>query len=94
MKTPHSIVKTLLLSEKVSKGIETNNRYCVQVDPSANKKDIKKAVEELFKVNVVKINTLNRKGKRKRERTRKYGLTSASKRAMVTLKTGDTIDIA
>ncbi len=92
-KTSHSIVKTLVLSEKVSKGIETLNRYCVKVDPAANKMEIKKAVEELFKVNVVKINTLNRKGKLKRERTRSFGRTAASKRAMVTLNAGDSIDI-
>lgn len=94
MKSPYGIVKTLALSEKVSKGIETNNRYCVQVDRSANKLEIRKAVEELFKVHVVKVNTLNRRGKRKRERTRTYGRTSASKRAIVTLKEGDKIDIA
>ncbi len=92
-KTSHSIIKTLVLSEKISKGIETSNRYCVKVDPSANKMEIKKAVEELFKVSVLKINTLNRKGKKKRERTRSFGYTADSKRAMVTLKAGDTIDI-
>lgn len=94
MKTPNSIVKTLVLSEKISKDIEKNNRYCVRVDPLANKLEIKRAVEELFKVRVVKVNTLHRKGKRKRERTRTYGMTSASKRAMVTLMAGDSIDIA
>ncbi len=93
MKTSHSIVKTLVLSEKISKGMESANRYCVKVDISANKMEIKKAVEDLFKVSVVKINTLNRKGKRKRERSRAYGCTAASKRAMVTLKAGDSIDI-
>jgi large subunit ribosomal protein L23 len=93
MKTSHSIVKTLVLSEKISGKMEKNNTYCVDVDLSANKMEIKKAVEELFKVGVVKINTLNRKGKRKRERSRSYGRTSASKRAMVTLKEGDSISI-
>lgn len=94
MKTAGGIVKTLVLSEKISKGIAKNNRYCVRVDGSANKLEIKKAVESLFKVHVVKVNTLIRKGKRKRERTRAYGRTSASKRALVTLKAGDSIDIA
>lgn len=92
-KASHNIVKTLVLSEKISRGIESGNRYCVQADRAANKVEIKKAVEELFKVQVLKINTLNRKGKRKRERRQSYGRTSASKRAMVTLKAGDVIDI-
>ncbi len=59
----------------------------------ANKIEIKQAVEELFNVNVTKVNTMNRQGKRKRERTSRYGRTSDWKRAVVTLKEGETIDL-
>lgn len=93
MKSPYSIVKTVILSEKISKATEGNNQYCFKVDPSANKMAIKKTVEQLFNVHVLKVNTRNLRGKRKRERSMKYGRTSASKRAMVTLKEGDTIDM-
>lgn len=93
MKSAYTIVKTLVLSEKISREMEKSNRYCFKVDPAANKLEIKKAVEQLFKVHVVKVNTMNRKGKYKRERTARYGLTSSHKRAMVTLKAGDKIEI-
>lgn len=93
MKSAYSIVKYLILSEKISRATELNNQYCFKVDTSSNKTDIKKAVEQLFNVHVVKVNTMNRRGKKKRERSLKYGFTSASKRAMVTLKEGDKIDV-
>lgn len=93
MKAAHDIVRHLILSEKVSKGMERLNRYCFKVDPAANKLEIKRAVEELFKVGVVRVNTLHRRGKLKRERTWKYGLTTGAKRAYVTLKAGDKIEV-
>ena len=93
MMSPYSVVKTAILSEKIARMTEQNNQYCFKVDPSANKVAIKKAVEQLFNVQVLKVNTQNRRGKLKRERTMKYGRTSASKRALVTLKKGDTIDM-
>ncbi len=93
MKSPYAILKTLILSEKISREMERANRYCFKVDPSANKIEIKQAVEQAFKVHVERVNTLNRKGKRKRQRTARYGRTSGHKRAVVTLRPGDKIDV-
>ena len=93
MKSAYTIVKTLILSEKISREMEKSNRYCFKGEPTANKMEIKQAVEQLFKVHVVKVNTMRRKGKLKRERAARYGRTSCHKRAMVTLKAGDKIEI-
>ena len=93
MKSAYTIVKTLVLSEKISREMEKANSYCFKVELSANKLEIKKAVEQLFKVHVVKVNTMRRKGKLKRERAARYGRTSLQKRAIVTLKAGDKIEI-
>lgn len=93
MKAAYSIIHNLILSEKISRGMEKAGQYCFKVAPSANKLEIKRAVEQLFNVHVVKVNTLWRRGKRKRERTRKYGRTSAQKRAVVTLKAGEKIEV-
>ena len=93
MKSPYTIVKTLILSEKISREMEKAGSYCFKVEPSANKLEIKKAVEQLFKVHVVKVNTMRRKGKLKRERAARYGRTSFQKRAIVKLKAGDKIEI-
>ncbi len=93
MKSAYAILKTLILSEKVSREMEQKNCYCFKVDPSANKLDIKRAVEQAFKVHVARVNTMNRKGKRKRERVVRYGRTTGHKRALVTLRTGDKIEI-
>lgn len=68
--------------------------YTFEVDPDANKEQIRQAVEEVFSVRVEKVNTLNRKGKRKRNRRAPtYGKRSDVKRAIVTLKEGDRIDV-
>ncbi len=93
MKTPYNVIRTLILSEKISREMESHNRYCFKVDAQANKLEIKKSVEQLFKVRVIKVNTMHRCGKLKRERTARYGRTAAHKRAMVTLHDGDKIEI-
>jgi len=71
------------------------NRFGFRVTPEANKLEIKKAVEEMYQVTVVDVNTMNRSGKKKRRYT-KAGLTvgrqDAYKKAIVTLKEGETID--
>ena len=54
---------------------------------------IKRAVEELFSVRVMAVNTMRRKGKKKRERTANYGTTAAWKRAVVTLHADDSINL-
>ncbi|MDD5482708.1 MAG: 50S ribosomal protein L23 [Kiritimatiellae bacterium] len=94
MKSPHVILQTLRLSEKGSREIEKHNCYFFKVDPAANKLEIKRAVEEIFKVHVAGVNTMNCRGKKKRERSMKYGRTSSYKKAMVTLRKGEKIEIA
>ena len=67
------------------------NRYGFRVSPDANKLEIKKAVEELYNVNVVSVNTMNYSGKRKSRYTKSgiiNGKQSAFKKAIVTLKEG------
>lgn len=93
MKQSHHVVKTILVTEKGTRLTETENKYLFKVFDNANKLDIKQAVEELFGVTVEKVNTMRRKGKLKRERTMKYGRTSGWKRAVVSLKQGDAIDL-
>lgn len=93
MNLNETIIRTIILSEKSTRGIEKDNQYCFKVDLAATKREIKKAVEDLFKVRVVKVNTLHRKGKRKRERTRKYGWSAGYKKATVALKEGDKIEL-
>jgi large subunit ribosomal protein L23 len=93
MKDVYSIIDKALLTEKGSRLSSEENKYLFQVQPGSNKVEIKRAVEELFDVTVLKVNTLNRKGKKKRERTRNFGKTAATRRAVVTLKEGDSIDL-
>jgi large subunit ribosomal protein L23 len=80
-----------VISEK-SYGLLDENKYTFLVHPSANKTQIKIAVEKVFRVRVEGVNTLNRGGKRKRTRTG-FGKRKDTKRAIVTVKAGDRIDI-
>ena len=87
-----SILKRPILTEKTTAMIEFLNAYCFEVAPTANKIQIKKAVESHFEVKVVKISTRWKKGKYRR-RGRSVGKTSAYKEAVVTLAKGDSIDV-
>lgn len=70
------------------------NAYTFQVHPDANKIQVRQAVEQIFGVKVTKVTTLNRKGKRKRNRrTMNFGRRPDTKRAIVTLAEGDRIDL-
>ena len=80
-----------IISEK-SYGLLDNNKYTFEVHPLANKTQIKIAVEKVFNVKVLDVNTLNRLGKRKRTRSG-YGTRRSVKRAIVTLRAGDRIDV-
>ena len=80
-----------VISEK-SYGLLEENKYTFVVAPHANKTEIKIAVEKVFGVQVVSVNTLNRQGKRKRTRTG-YGKRKDTKRAIVSLAEGHRIDI-
>ena len=80
-----------VISEK-SYGLLEDNKYTFVVAPGANKTQIKIAVEKVFSVKVTDVNTLNRQGKRKRTRFG-YGQRKSVKRAIVTLRAGDRIDV-
>ena len=93
MSDPYSVIETLHLTEKGAMLGEQANQYYFKVSPRANKCEIKAAVEQLFKVSVTNVNVQNYNGKRKRERTRKFGKRSDWKRAIVKLADGDRIDL-
>ncbi len=93
MKDAHSIIKEMVVTEKGTRLTELGNQYQFKVDRHANKIDIKRAVETLFEVKVENVNTMNRPGKKKRERTMQYGRTASWKKAVVTLKEGQSIDL-
>jgi len=87
------IVKTVRLTEKGTRQAESFNQYTVVADPRANKGQIRTAVQELFKVKVIRINTLNVRGKFRRQRTKQAGQSPNWKKAIVTLKKGDKISL-
>ena len=89
------IIKKPIVTEKLTGQAEKMNRYGFIVDKGANKLQIKKAVENLYNVTVVNVNTMVYGGKIKSRYTKsgvQLGKTSSAKRAVVTLKDGDTID--
>jgi large subunit ribosomal protein L23 len=84
-----------IVTEKMTQIGEKFNRVGFQVAHSANKIEIKKAVEELYNVTVISVNTSNYHGKKKSRYTKAgiiNGMTATYKKAIVTLKEGDTID--
>ena len=85
------VIKTVRLTEKGTRQGEKFNQYTVVADRLANKTQIRAAVQELFKVKVIKVNTLNVRGKFRRQRTSQAGQTPSWKKAIVTLKEGDKI---
>jgi large subunit ribosomal protein L23 len=87
------IVKTVRLTEKGTRQGEKLNQYTVVADRRANKVQIRHAVQELFKVKVIKVNTLNVRGKFRRQRTAQAGKAPDWKKAIVTLKEGDKITL-
>ena len=89
------IIKEFCVTEKATLLSANENKYIFEVFPNANKIDVAKAIEKLFNVKVLKVGTLNRKGKAKRSRTQrgKVGFKAGVKRAIVSLKEGDKIDL-
>jgi large subunit ribosomal protein L23 len=79
-----------IITEKSMKLMNDNNKYTFQVAKTANKVEIAKAVEDLFKVDVTSVNTINTKSKRV---GRYEGKTQSIKKAIVTVKAGQTIDL-
>ena len=93
MKDPRDVIIQPVVSEK-SYGLIEENVYTFLVHPTASKPEISDAVESIFDVTVLRVNTLNRPGKKVRNRrTGKVGTKSATKRAIVTLSEGDSIDL-
>ena len=91
MKNPHDVIKSILRTEKGA-GMLPLNKYLFWVDKGANKIEIKKAVEDIYKVKVDSVNTSVMSGKPKRVRYA-LGNTSEWKKAVVTLKEGSKIDV-
>ena len=88
---PRDVLLAPVISEK-SYGLLDENKYTFIVRPDANKTQIKIAVEQVFNVTVLDVNTLNRQGKRKRTRSG-FGRRKNTKRAIVSLAPGDRIEI-
>jgi len=91
MRTSHEIIMNMIRTEKGTNML-AENKYLFRVVPSANKIEIKKAVEEIYSVKVDSVNVINVRGKKKRVRYRE-GLTSAWKKAVVTLKPDNRIEV-
>jgi large subunit ribosomal protein L23 len=91
MKDPRDVVLAPVVSEK-SYALLDANTYTFIVRPDANKTEIKEAIQAIFKVRVTNVNTLHRKGKRKRTR-QVLGVRKSTKRALVTLHPDDKIEI-
>jgi large subunit ribosomal protein L23 len=92
-KNPRDIIIKPVVSEKSYAALD-GNVYTFVVAGDANKIEIRQAIEAIFEVKVTNVNTVNRKGKRKRNRrTGGYGTRPNSKRAIVTLSEGDAIEI-
>jgi len=90
---PRDVIIEPIVSEK-SYALLDRNVYTFRVHPDATKPEISDAVEQVFGVRVVKVNTMNRPGKRKRNRRSwTYGKRPDTKRALVTLAEGDSIEL-
>ncbi len=93
MTSPYALVGRPVITEKATHLKEAANQYVFRVPRSANKLEIQRAIEALFKVKVVHVRTLNVRGKAKRL-GRFEGRTAAWKKAVATLAPGQTIEIA
>jgi large subunit ribosomal protein L23 len=91
MMNAHQIILRPLITEK-NTNLMAFNKYSFEVDRSANKTQIKRAVEEIFNVTVMKVHTMNIRGKMRR-RGMRFGYTADWKKAIVTLAEGDRIEL-
>ena len=89
---PHQVILRPIVTEKGLHRSEKLDIYTFEVNKMAGKKQIKEAIEELFNVKVIFVNTQNRKGKPRRSRTRKEGHTRNWKKAYVKLDSESRID--
>ncbi len=93
MKDQYDVIDTIVLSEKATILTEQSNKYVFRVNRKANKIQIKRAIEQIFKKKVLGVNTANYDGKKKRERRADFGRAVHWKKAIVTLAAGEKIDI-
>ena len=91
MNNIYDVIIRPIITEKGTRIKEEQNKIMLQVAPEANKMDIKRAVETVFKVKVEEVATMNFKGKKKRLGIRQ-GVRSDWKKAVVTLKKGETVE--
>ena len=85
-------IKTPIITEKATV-LSEQNKTVFKVHAKANKKNIKKNIEKLFKVNVIKVNIINQKSKTKMKQGRK-SIKTGYKKAIITLKKGQSIDLS
>ncbi len=88
------VIKTIRITEKGTIQSTKYNQYTVVADARANKVQIRHAIQELFKVKVIGVNTLSVRGKHRRQSTKQAGTSSSWKKAIVTLKKDDKISLA
>jgi large subunit ribosomal protein L23 len=91
MKNIYSVIKKPLFTEKGGSLRESNNKILVEVSRDANKIDIRKAIEDIFKVKVEKVATINTEGKWKRQ-GKFLGKRPDRKKAIIILKKGEKLD--
>ncbi|MEN9360884.1 MAG: ribosomal protein [Verrucomicrobiota bacterium] len=89
----YQTIQSVILSERSNALAEKSNKFTFKVAPSANKVEIAKAVKALFGVEVAAVNTMNYAGKAKRQRTAAAGYRSDWKKAVVTLKPGQQLNL-
>lgn len=87
------VLKALRLTEKSNRASSELNQYTFEVFPDVNKFMVREAVEQTFKVTVMRVNIMNVKGKPTRNRRGLPGYKSDTKKAVVTLKEGDKIEM-
>jgi len=88
-----NVLKSARLTEKSNELSSEFGQYTFEVFPSASKHAIREAVEKTFKVTVTRVNVINQRGKNKRSRNGRPSQTSSFKKAIVTLKAGDKIEL-
>lgn len=89
---PYYIIKRPVITEESTIQRDTKNQYMFKVVPTANKRQIREAIEQMFNVKVVAVNTMQYQGKERR-RGRTLGRRPDWKKAIVTLRQGDTIEL-
>lgn len=92
MRSAYDVILAPVVSEKTYDLIERANTYTFEVDPRSNKEEIRDAVQTIFDVKVLRVNTMNRTGKRTRFGYR-ISKRKDTKRALVTLAEGNSIDL-